>query len=208
MKLKSDESNTCDDVQFICHYQHTIDVLNEADDSTFTFDAKAFGIKRLAFDFDQTAEFKSTKFPAIDYFASQHLHELSVASDGNCFLRAVSLFIFGTQSHHLAVRQACSEELRSNAAYYSSLTTDKEEDLVDRAMSISKPKVWASDVEIRVVCQLLKCDIFTYTEQAGAMTWVRFKQQRENRGKPSKRKIFLHHKNNNHYNLLCPVIFI
>ncbi len=149
-KPKSDDKGAVadDDVTFIGDYSHVIDVLQEADSSNFTYEAKVFGIKRDKPHFAQTAEFKHTQFPSTEYFSTKHLHELSVSSDGNCFFRAISLFIYGTQSHHLVVRQACANELGSNSAFYASIIGDNEQIILDSAQSMLSPRAWASDVEI------------------------------------------------------------
>jgi hypothetical protein len=78
------KSKSSDEVEFICQHSNAIDVPNEVKNTTYNYSSILFGIERSNFDFKNTKEFKSAKLPVNDYFASQNLHELEVASDGNC----------------------------------------------------------------------------------------------------------------------------
>ena len=98
----------------------------------------------------------------------------------------------------------CCLELTSNPSVYAKYIGVSESEILARGTKVQHDAEWASEFEIRVCCQLLECSIYVYSALNGPEKWYEFKQKREKRGRLSSKRIFLFHKNKNHYDLLVP----
>ena len=81
--------------------------------------------------------------------------------------------------------------MKSNSKLYANLIGENESKIIQHADSVKKAKFWESDYDIRVVCQILKCDVLTYsTSGNNQMSWFQFKQKREGPGRLSNHRLF------------------
>ncbi|XP_030578908.1 uncharacterized protein LOC115775538, partial [Archocentrus centrarchus] len=118
----------------------------------------------------------------------------SIVADGNCFFRAISQAVSGTQKHHRKVRLAIVKELKKNAVTYSNILRPEYSSVSDY---IEKSKMrnvnsWATEVEIQVTADYLGVDVFTFYDGR----WLKYSCN----GKLfSKDGIYLENCSGNHY---------
>ncbi|XP_055079136.1 uncharacterized protein LOC117373730 [Periophthalmus magnuspinnatus] len=87
-----------------------------------------------------------------------------IVADGNCFFRAVSQAISGTQKYHRKIRLATVKQLEKNPSKYNTLLRDGHFS-VEQYISVSnmrKVGTWATEVEIHAAADYLGVDIFTF----------------------------------------------
>uniref|UniRef100_A0A8P4FZU0 ubiquitinyl hydrolase 1 n=1 Tax=Dicentrarchus labrax TaxID=13489 RepID=A0A8P4FZU0_DICLA len=113
-----------------------------------------------------------------------------IVSDGNCFFRAVSQAVCGTQKYHRKIRLAVVKHLRANGGILRTEYSSMEEYL-----SVSKMAYvgsWATEVEIQAAADFLGVGIFTYCDNR----WLEYSckyRPLSNQG------IYLENCNGNHY---------
>nr|XP_061819798.1 uncharacterized protein LOC133608527 isoform X1 [Nerophis lumbriciformis] len=86
-----------------------------------------------------------------------------IVPDGNCFFRAVSQAVSGSQKNHRKIRLAACKELEKNDARYRGLLRS-EMSLLEyiRQSRMKCVKTWATEVEIQATADYLGIDIFTF----------------------------------------------
>ena len=87
-----------------------------------------------------------------------------IVADGNCFFRAVSQAVSGSQKNHRKVRLAVVRQLERNAREYKNILRG-EYSSVAEYISTSKMRYvgsWATEVEIQAAADMLGVNIFTY----------------------------------------------
>ncbi|XP_061784267.2 uncharacterized protein [Nerophis lumbriciformis] len=86
-----------------------------------------------------------------------------IVPDGNCFFRAVSQAVSGSQKNHRKIRLAACRELENNEARYRGLLRSEMSLLQYIKQSRMKcVKTWATEVEIQATADYLRIDIFTF----------------------------------------------
>nr|XP_061819803.1 uncharacterized protein LOC133608529 isoform X1 [Nerophis lumbriciformis] len=86
-----------------------------------------------------------------------------IVPDGNCFFRAVSQAVSGSQKNHRKIRLAACRELEKNEARYRGLLRSEMSLLEYIKQSRMKcVKTWATEVEIQATADYLGIDIFTF----------------------------------------------
>ena len=103
-----------------------------------------------------------------------------IVADGNCFFRAVSQAVCGTQQHHKKVWSSVFKQLQKNAGEYES-GIRMEYSSMSEYLSISKIKYvgsWATELEIQAAADFLGVNIFTYNDKrwhclCAAGTWAK-----------------------------------
>ena len=114
--------------------------------------------------------------------------------------------IYGEVNNVMRIQQPEQSQQATIPTITHELMSAKPKD--DHGTKVQHDAEWASEFEIRVCCQLLECSIYVYSALNGPTKWYEFKQKREKRGLLSSKRIFLFHKNKNHYDLLVPHKFI
>ncbi|XP_074539324.1 uncharacterized protein LOC141800588 [Halichoeres trimaculatus] len=118
----------------------------------------------------------------------------NIAADGNCFFRAISQAVSGTQDYHRKIRLAVVKQLESNEAQYNSLLRSQYSSVTEY-LSNSRIKYvgsWATELEIQAAADFLGVNIFTYCQHR----WLKYScrnTQLLNKG------IYLENCNGNHY---------
>lgn len=85
--------------------------------------------------------------------------------DGNCFFRAISYALCGTDQYHFAIRQAAVKQLESYAGTYKSILRTEYHGSVSaylRKSRMHSPGRWATEVEIQATADFLGVSIYTY----------------------------------------------
>lgn len=118
----------------------------------------------------------------------------SIVADGNCFFRAISQVVTGTQKHHRKIRFAIVKELERNAAIYRNILRT-EYSSVENYIQKSKMRnvnSWATEVEIQATANCLGVDVFTFYDDR----WLKYSCN----GKLlSEKGIYLENRHGNHY---------
>ena len=93
--------------------------------------------------------------------------------DGNCFYRAISYCITGTQDHHEQLRMVLHSHMWNNirlAEIFAMTANEFRHYLANKGPSNNNnTRQWATDIEIFFMSHLLQTDIAVYRYEAGAM---------------------------------------
>ncbi|KAK0135929.1 hypothetical protein N1851_028200 [Merluccius polli] len=113
-----------------------------------------------------------------------------IIGDGNCFFRAVSQAVCGTQKHHRKIRLAIVKHLKANGGMFRSEYSSMEEYLTVSKMAYVGS--WATEVEIQAAADFFGVSIFTYCDGR----WLEYSCK----DRPlSYQGIYLENCNGNHY---------
>jgi len=117
-----------------------------------------------------------------------------IVGDGNCFFRAVSHAVCGTQKYHRKIRLAVVKQMQSNAVDYEGILRC-EYSSIAQYLSVSKMHLlasWATEMEIQATADYLGVSIFTYHNDR----WLEYSCK----GRwLSNQAVYLEHLNGNHY---------
>ncbi|XP_071965644.1 uncharacterized protein [Antedon mediterranea] len=116
--------------------------------------------------------------------ASQIGHPLQITNitgDGNCFYRAISYIISGTEDNHFLLRRAITNHLlETDDLFINTFSHEyrsvKEYVLKKRVMDNG---TWASNTEISAMANLLNTDIYSFNDQL--LTWQLFSAKKPGR---------------------------
>ncbi|EFP12534.1 CRE-DUO-3 protein [Caenorhabditis remanei] len=99
--------------------------------------------------------------PSTDMKKNDYPDEKSVIDgDGNCFFRAISWFLTGTEGHHKQVRKVLVEYMKNNQSALEKHCTAPSYERHVRDMS--KDATWATGCEIAAISKLLNVNIYTF----------------------------------------------
>ncbi len=117
----------------------------------------------------------------------------SIMADGNCFFRAISQAVSGTQKYHRKIRRAVVQHLEENGEKYRNILR-REYSSISEYINKSKMRYvnsWATEVEIQATADL-GIDVFTFYDSH----WLKYSCN----GKLlSKHSIYLENCHENHY---------
>ncbi|XP_053179094.1 uncharacterized protein LOC128362380 [Scomber japonicus] len=118
----------------------------------------------------------------------------NIVADGNCFFRAVSLAVSGTQKSHRKIRLAVVKHLEKNASQYNSILRSEYSSVADyvRESKMSYVGSWATEVEIQAAADCLGVHIFTFCDGR----WLEYSCKLNGL---SRQGIYLENRNGNHY---------
>lgn len=88
----------------------------------------------------------------------------SVVADGNCFFRAISQAVTGSQKHHCKMRLAVCKELERNADKYKSILCSNYSSVSDYIVQSQMKYIhsWATEVEIQVTADCLGLNMYAF----------------------------------------------
>ena len=94
--------------------------------------------------------------------------------DGNCYFRAISYIITGSEENHLVIRNRVVQ-------YMCGTISDKLQKYLNQSVnnyvnlsSMARNGVWATDAEIMATASLLEHDIVVYTKSGDSLQWLTF----------------------------------
>ncbi|XP_053199091.1 OTU domain-containing protein 1-like [Scomber japonicus] len=118
----------------------------------------------------------------------------NIVADGNCFFRAVSLAVSGTQKSHRKIRLAVVKHLEKNASQYNSILRSEYSSVADyvRESKMRYVGSWATEVEIQAAADCLGVNIFTFCDGR----WLEYSCKFNGL---SRQGIYLENCNGNHY---------
>lgn len=79
----------------------------------------------------------------------------SVRADGNCFFRALSVLICGTEEHHMAIREAITRHVEDHSDIYRTFLQSRG-GMQNYVRSMRRAREWATDTEIFAAATYLK----------------------------------------------------
>ncbi|XP_044221305.1 uncharacterized protein LOC122991901 isoform X4 [Thunnus albacares] len=87
-----------------------------------------------------------------------------VVADGNCFFRAISQAVSGSQKHHRKIRLAVCKELERNAGKYQSILRSDYSSVLEyiHQSRMRTVNTWATEVEIQVTADWLGVGVCTF----------------------------------------------
>lgn len=125
-----------------------------------------------------------------------------IISDGNCFFRAISFAITGSQDHHHEIRKKTCEHMIKIERKLSSLINEPIENYLQRTRMMES-RVWATQVEIFALAHFLKTNIYVYSLSGHNWTWMKFSGQFIDAHLHTYAgDIYLYHRNLNHYEVV------
>lgn len=86
---------------------------------------------------------------------------LSVQGDGNCFFRAISTCIIGSENEHMRIRELITKHVEENPEMYRTFLQSRG-GMNQYLTSMRRPREWATDVEILAAATLLQTIIEVY----------------------------------------------
>ncbi len=89
-----------------------------------------------------------------------------IVADGNCFFRAISQAVRGSQKHHRKIRLAVCKELEKNADKYKSILRSEYSSVAEyiQQSRMRAVKSWATEVEIQVTADWLGVSVYTFND--------------------------------------------
>ncbi|KAA0701445.1 ATP-dependent DNA helicase PIF1 [Triplophysa tibetana] len=118
----------------------------------------------------------------------------SIVADGNCYFRAISQAVSGTQKYHRKIRLAVVQQLKENNEKYRNILR-REYSSVSEYINKSRMQYvnnWATEVEIQATADYLGIDVFTLHDAR----WLKYSC---NGKRLSKHGIYLENCFGNHY---------
>lgn len=86
---------------------------------------------------------------------------IRVEGDGNCFFRAISTCIIGSENEHMRIRELITKHVEDNPEMYRTFLQSRG-GMNQYLTSMRRPREWATDVEILAAATLLKTVIEVY----------------------------------------------
>lgn len=106
------------------------------------------------------------------------LETLTVRGDGNCFFRAISAVVSGSEAEHMTVRTAVTKHVSDHPDMYRTFLMSRG-GMTKYISSMTRSREWATDTEIMATATLLRTVIMVYSPiQFGGKTeyhWQTFK---------------------------------
>ncbi|XP_041467556.1 uncharacterized protein LOC121417887 [Lytechinus variegatus] len=131
----------------------------------------------------------------------------NIKNDGNCFYRAISYSLTGNENYHLSIRQAVCTHLMQNQDRFVGCIRSGYTNIFQYASdkNIQENGIWATEVEIFVLANLIEMDIYIYNDDS--LKWSLFSGKNVQIGKEtSVGGIYLKNSNGNHYDVVLSVL--
>lgn len=122
-----------------------------------------------------------------------------VLGDGNCFFRAISCCMSGSEDAHDIMRTKMCEHVRENHLIFGNLLRSNIESLQGYINRMCIPGTWATEFEIIAMSHMLHVEIFTFRDGI----WKKFSGRLVDKyWVPIEEAIYLDNENENHYNVV------
>ncbi|CAG2191603.1 unnamed protein product [Mytilus edulis] len=153
--------------------------------------------------------FEKSSYPLYDLTAPNIIGNpkdlQKIIGDGNCFYRAISYAITGTETNHIKIRSAIVNHIHHLGTNLHSLLQHGQTCFSYVLQNqINIPGSWATEVEIFVASNLLRTHIFTYVNTGNnSYKWTKFDANYLNPNIiTDETGIYLNHTNGNHYDIV------
>ncbi len=95
---------------------------------------------------------------------SEHrLRMIETKPDGNCLFRSISYQLYGTEEHHMEIRELCMKHIEVEKAFFQDFVVENFEDYVKKK---SQNGEWGDDVEIQSISEIYGRPIEIYSYEA------------------------------------------
>jgi hypothetical protein len=134
---------------------------------------------------------------------------IPIQGDGNCFFRAISFAITGTQLYHAELRQSLIIHFLCYQPIFNKLL--KNDNVLNYLQhnKMAQNGIWATEMEIIGTAHMLSTDLVIYSQYGNHKKWLRYSGRLLDRNLTvSDRAIFINHAGGVHYELVetvqCP----
>lgn len=133
-----------------------------------------------------------------------------IEGDGNCFFRAVSKEVLGSEIYHSLLRDRICIFMNQHPITFQNWCI---EPIHPHIVRMSQSRQWATETEIVAVATYFGCKIIEFTSSwpvGGGWQWIEVEPARINNLDPEHRfsitgQLYLHHTNGNHFDRIVPV---
>ena len=154
------------------------------------------------------SEFKNIVYDSNGFIEKDQADIVEILGDGNCLYRAISYFLFNTQAYYNEIKDLVIEWIENNYDIFLNFFGDddsknlKKEILAKEELEYTKKKdSWGGDIQINILCIILKLTIAVYYESNGKyLRYFLFNLPNIEH----EEIIILLYINNRHYNLIYP----
>ncbi|CAC5398502.1 unnamed protein product [Mytilus coruscus] len=153
--------------------------------------------------------FEKSSYPLYDLTAPNIIGNpkdlKKIISDSNCFYRAISYTITGTETNHIKIRSAIVNHIHQLGTHLHFLLQHGQTCFSYVLQNqINIPGSWATEVEMFVTSDLLRTNIFTYVNTGNnSYKWNKFDANYLNPNiRTDETGIYLNHTNGNHYDIV------
>ena len=94
--------------------------------------------------------------------------------DGNCYFRAISYILTGTEDNHILLRDKVVQHMNTGITKQLQDYLNQNVEEYIHISGISRDGVWATDAEILATANLLRLDIVVYTKVGDSMDWLTY----------------------------------
>ncbi|XP_030847547.1 uncharacterized protein LOC105443054 isoform X3 [Strongylocentrotus purpuratus] len=138
------------------------------------------------------------------------LQSKEITGDGNCFFRAISYVISGTERNHAILRNATVKHLLQTKDMFSNTLRQEYRTVREYVLKrrIKEDGTWATDTEISALANLINTDIYSYNDQVPC--WQLFSAKKPGRINivTSDKGIYILYTGNVHFNVVESVDFV
>lgn len=126
---------------------------------------------------------------------------LHIIGDGNCFFRAVSYCVTGSEEQHIQMRDKVVRHMTDPIKVQMERHLGQDLSAYVATQGICNDGVWATDIEILSAASLLGVDILVYALYGNTLKWMAFPASLEVLNW-SERAIFLDNSQGNHFDVV------
>lgn len=94
----------------------------------------------------------------------------TIIGDGNCFFRAISFSLTGSEDAHEILRSKMCKHINENPTLFKGLLRSSNQSLENYIKKMNNVGTWATEFEIIAMSHMLQIHIFTYSDYA----WKRY----------------------------------
>lgn len=117
-------------------------------------------------------ESKIVSFGKLNFSKPKRVHRC--LGDGNCFFRAVSFFLSGSEEYHAILRNHIVTHMTTHCNSQLQKYLNEATHTYINDSGINNLQVWATDAEILGCASMLKCDIIVYAKCGQSFSWLRY----------------------------------
>ena len=135
--------------------------------STFTFQPLSWSSREEVGPLVQITKFNDIEFKGIgDELRGMPTFRERMISDRNCYFRAISFAISGSQDYHEEVHKCICDYIEYFPGRLTAVLTNAHDvhngKKYLQKSEMCKNNIWGTEIEILATVKCLKCDIFTY----------------------------------------------
>lgn len=124
--------------------------------------------------------------------------------DGNCYFRAISFMITGSEDSHNILRDKVVQHMEHDIAVkLQNYLQQNVSDYIAQSQ-VSRQGVWATDAEIMATASLIGCDVIVYSKFGNSMEWLTYPAS-FSLGTKTEYALYLQN-NSDHFNVVLTVL--